>query len=185
MQAGAQELISLVLNATRTMETLIHGLLQYATAGEDTPREVVNLQEIVENVLKASASILEEAQAEVTYGTLPAVFANPVHIQQLFQNLITNAIKYHRPGVPPRIQIRAEAARSHWILSVADNGEGIAAEHREGIFAPLSRLHGHDVPGTGLGLAVCKKIVERLGGTIWVESELGRGSVFRFSLPKT
>lgn len=181
--ARADELIAHVLAGTRTMETLIHEILQYATAGEEAPRESVNLCEAVQTVTRGLAALMEETGAEVICEDLPMVSASPVQMQQLFQNLIGNAIKYRRPGVTPQVRIRSEFFRDQWSICIIDNGEGIPKEHQERIFAPLSRLHGSDIPGTGLGLAVCKNIVERLGGGIWVESEPGRGSTFRFSLP--
>ncbi len=183
LDAEADEFISHVLSGTRLMQTLIKGLLQYAIAGEDAPREPVHLSELVRNVVGALAAPIEETGARILYDDLPTVSANPLQMQQLFQNLIGNAIKYRRPQVVPEIRIHSEFRRNRWLLSLADNAEGIPAQHRERVFAPLSRLHGQDVPGTGLGLAVCKKIVERLGGRIWVESEYGRGSTFHFSLP--
>jgi PAS domain S-box-containing protein len=183
LDAEADEFISYVLSGTRAMETLIKGLLQYAIAGEDAPREAVDLRELVRSVVGGLAAPIEETGARIMYEGLPTVSANPLQMQQLFQNLIGNAIKYRRPEVVPEIRIRSELRRNQWWLCVADNGEGIPAEHCERVFAPLSRLHGEDIPGTGLGLAVCKKIVEGLGGRIWVESERGQGSTFHFSLP--
>jgi two-component system, chemotaxis family, sensor kinase Cph1 len=114
---------------------------------------------------------------------LPIVVADRVHLVQLFQNLIGNAIKF-RGSEPPRIAISTEKQGEEWAFSVSDNGIGIAPEHRDFIFRMFQRLHTRaEYPGNGVGLAICKKIVEQHGGRIWVESELGRGSNFRFTFP--
>lgn len=115
---------------------------------------------------------------------MPAVLAEEVHVCQVFQNLIGNAIKYGGGnGHPPEVKVGAEPwERGHWRLWVADKGPGIDEQYREQIFEPFKRLHGDDVPGAGIGLATCRRIVERYGGKIWVESEVGAGSVFCFTL---
>jgi signal transduction histidine kinase len=108
--------------------------------------------------------------------------ADPVRLLQVFQNLIVNAINYSGSAAP-RIEISAESSDSEYRFAVSDNGIGIAREHFERIFTPLKRLHGKDVPGSGIGLALCRKIVEGHGGRIWVESRVGKGSTFFFTLP--
>jgi signal transduction histidine kinase len=114
---------------------------------------------------------------------LPEVQADPVRILQLFQNLFVNAINYTGPELP-RIHVSVEETGPDYRFAVADNGIGIASEHFERIFMPLKRLHSGTVPGSGIGLAVCRKIVERHGGRIWVKSMTGKGSTFFFTLPK-
>ena len=117
------------------------------------------------------------------YGSLPAVSIHRVHLQQIFQNLIGNAVKY-RSEEAPVIQIAAEKREREWLFSVRDNGIGIAVEYQAQIFGLFKRLHSGDgYEGTGIGLAICKRAVERYGGRIWVESELGKGSTFYFTLP--
>jgi len=126
--------------------------------------------------------MIETSGAQVACGALPVVPGKELHYVQLFQNLIGNAIKY-RGNDPPQIAISAEAKGSDWLFSVRDNGIGIAKEFHGRIFGVFKRLHGKEVPGTGIGLAICQKIVERYGGRIWVESELGKGSEFLFTSP--
>jgi chemotaxis family two-component system sensor kinase Cph1 len=126
---------------------------------------------------------MEEHNAAVTYDTLPEVLADRAQIAQLFQNLIANAIKFSGPD-PPAIHLSAVRADKEWIFSVRDNGIGIRREHYDRIFVMFKRLHDRtQYPGTGIGLAICKRIVEKHRGRIWVESESGRGSTFLFTLP--
>ncbi len=125
---------------------------------------------------------ISETRAAITHESLPTLPVDATQMLQLFQNLIENAIHY-RGAAPPRVRISAERQGDFWLFSVRDNGIGIAPKHRERIFEPFKRLHGMERPGSGIGLAICKKIVERYEGQIWVESELGQGSIFYFTLP--
>ena len=126
---------------------------------------------------------IQETAARIIYDDLPNVMANGSELLQLFQNFIGNAIKF-RSSVPPEIRITATTNHTEWLFSVADNGIGIAPEHAEEIFVIFRRLHTHqEYPGSGIGLAICKKIVEEYGGHIWIESQPGRGSKFNFTLP--
>jgi light-regulated signal transduction histidine kinase (bacteriophytochrome) len=118
------------------------------------------------------------------HDSLPTVMADEGQLAQVFQNLITNAIKFRREGVPPQVHVSAEREGDEWVFSVADNGIGIAPEQVDRIFQVFQRLHTKDeYEGTGIGLALCRRIVERHGGRIWVESEPGEGSTFTFTLP--
>jgi chemotaxis family two-component system sensor kinase Cph1 len=129
------------------------------------------------------AAAIEESAAEVTCADLPVVWGERTQICQLFQNLVGNAIKF-RGKEALAISVRAEKKDEHWLFSVADNGIGIEPEHAENIFVVFQRLHARtEYPGNGIGLAICKKIVERCGGKIWVESQAGRGSTFKFTMP--
>ena len=121
----------------------------------------------------------------MTHDDLPALRVEPTHLVQLFQNLIGNAIKFRRPGVAPAVHVGACREEDQWHLSVRDNGIGIAAEHCDRVFLIFQRLHTRETyAGTGIGLAICKKIVERYGGRIWVETTVGQGTTFHFSLPE-
>jgi light-regulated signal transduction histidine kinase (bacteriophytochrome) len=125
---------------------------------------------------------IRESAAEVTHDPLPSVYCDETQIAQVFQNLIGNAIKY-RTDEPPRIHVWGDEGDGEWILSVRDNGMGIDPQYHERIFGIFKRLHGRELPGTGMGLAICKRIVERHNGRLWVESEAGKGATFRFTLP--
>jgi signal transduction histidine kinase len=114
---------------------------------------------------------------------LPALAVEPVRFQQIFQNLMGNALKYRQPGRRPEVRVSAHRSDSEWIFSVSDNGMGIEPQYHTTVFEMFKRLQGREQSGTGLGLTICQKIVERHGGRIWVESEAGAGATFRFSLP--
>jgi light-regulated signal transduction histidine kinase (bacteriophytochrome) len=169
-------------NALR-MQELVAGLSEYWQAserGEDERREV-SCNEAVESALKNLGS-LSGSGAEVSVDPLPTVFGEPVMMIQLFQNLIGNAVKY-RCERPLVIHISAQREEANWVFAVADNGIGIAPAYHELIFGVFKRLHGRNLPGVGIGLALCRKMVERHGGRIWVESEEGRGATFKFTIP--
>jgi light-regulated signal transduction histidine kinase (bacteriophytochrome) len=182
LDAAGQEFVGFILDGASRMDELIRGLLSYSQLGHSTGNKDVSLTGVVEGVLSTFTTVIDEAQATITYDPLPAVTGDPVQLLQLFQNLIGNAIKYRRADAIPRIHIAVEARGTEWFFSLRDNGMGIDANQSERIFLPLTRLHSHEIPGTGLGLAICKRIVERNGGRIWVESEVGKGSTFYFTL---
>jgi light-regulated signal transduction histidine kinase (bacteriophytochrome) len=135
-----------------------------------------------DSVCRLEVLVRESEAAEIISGDLPTLHAYPVHLIQIFQNLIGNARKY-RGTEPPRIIIAATRSPNEWIFSVKDNGMGISTDYRDKIFIPFKRLHGQQYPGSGVGLAICRRIVERLGGRIWVDSQLGHGATFYFSVP--
>jgi light-regulated signal transduction histidine kinase (bacteriophytochrome) len=164
---------------------LVRDLLSYTQLTKfEKSLEPCDAAEALTLALANLAGLIEETGAQVTSGPLPTLRVHGTHLQQLFQNLIGNAIKYRQPDQPPVVHVTAERQEGGWIFAVSDNGIGIAPEYRENIFGLFKRLHNNDeYSGTGIGLAICKRIVDRYQGRIWVESEPGFGSVFRFTLP--
>jgi signal transduction histidine kinase len=184
LDTTGEEFTDTIQDGASTMEVLTRTLLHYATVGQEPlTQDFVELRSVVEAVMTTLQPTIEELGAEVLLDDLPEVSGDRVLLQQLVQNLVSNALKYRDPMVTPRIRIGAEQAEQEWIVSVKDNGRGVAPADRERIFLPLTRLHGSEIFGTGMGLAVCRKIVERHGGKIWVESALGAGAAFYFTLP--
>jgi signal transduction histidine kinase len=180
----AHEFIDYAVEGVGRMQVLIRDLLAYSqieTKGKKfTP---TNCGEALEQALFGLQSAVEESRAEVTYDILPNVIGDASQLSRLFQNLIGNAIKFHGKDAP-RIRIAAEHIGNEWVFSVRDNGIGISPEDFDRIFVVFQRLHTREeYDGAGIGLAICKKIVERHGGRIWVESKPGRGSTFFFSIP--
>ncbi|UCE78738.1 MAG: nitrate- and nitrite sensing domain-containing protein [Nitrospiraceae bacterium] len=178
-------LISGAIDGANRMQALISDLLSYSRAGNrGKPFAVSDCSDMLEQALLNLKVPLEESNAKVTYDELPEIMADSSQLVQLFQNLIHNAIKF-RGKETPRIHVSAEQRERSWIFSVIDNGIGISPDQVEKIFEIFSRLHRDTYPGTGIGLATCKKIVEHHGGRIWVESTPGHGSVFFFTIPET
>jgi PAS domain S-box-containing protein len=178
-------LIYIVQGAAR-MSELIRDLLAYIQASNiHTQGGIVTPAALaVQNTLLALQTAVAASDAKIIYDDLPEVAVEPVHFQQLLQNLISNAIKY-RSEQPPEIRITACDAGAYWEFSIKDNGLGIEPQYQKQIFKPFKRLHGRGkYPGTGIGLAICQKIVARYGGRIWIESEPGEGSDFKFTVPK-
>jgi len=172
-----------VLTAVARMKALITDLLDYARVGADIrPAGLVDASLALDLVLADLGPAIAESGTEVTRGPLPTVWAHPGPLRQLLGNLVTNAIRF-RSGAAPRIDVSAEREGDWWRFAVRDNGIGIDPRHHQRIFVMFQRLHGADRPGTGIGLAICKKIVEMYGGRIWVESASGRGATFLFTLP--
>jgi two-component system, chemotaxis family, sensor kinase Cph1 len=168
------------------MSRLIEDLLSYARFSQDTTErhELIDATLPLQTAIENLRSIAEEAGATITYDSMPFIRAHETSLLQIFQNLIGNAIHYRGPD-PPRIHIGAREQDNEWLFSCADNGIGIPLEFQSSVFAPFKRLHGSDRPGSGIGLAVCKKLVERHKGRIWVESEKASGSIFFFTIAKT
>ncbi|HLY62960.1 MAG TPA: PAS domain S-box protein [Terriglobia bacterium] len=175
-----------IVDGTRRMRELLGDLLAYSEIGArlEDPPEAVDLNQVMESVRQNLKASIDENRALVISDRLPTVRGHQSHFIQLFQNLIGNALKY-KGDDPPRIQVTVQEADSHLRFAVSDNGIGIAPEDREKIFEVFRRLHGKDVAGTGIGLAICQRVVERYAGRIWVESQVGQGSMFVFTLPKT
>ncbi len=173
------------VEGAQRMEMLITDLLAYCHTARttDSPPEPVNVGAVIDTVIKNLSATIEETSAEIRTSNLPVVFADSVPLVHLFQNLVSNALKY-RSERKPLVRISATQNGGQWLFSVEDNGIGIAKEFQTQIFGIFKRLHDRAAyPGTGVGLAICQKIVERQGGRIWVESVPGRGSTFFFTLP--
>ncbi len=183
LDADADEFIGYAVDGASRMQTLINDLLQYSRVGTRGQELVpTDMNAVFEAACANLRRAIEESGAEVTSGELPVVMGDGVQLGQLLQNLISNAIKF-RGEEPPKVRVEAERQDGLLLFSVSDNGIGIDPEYRERIFVIFQRLHGRaEYQGTGIGLAVCKKIVERHSGKIWVESEPGRGSTFYFTL---
>jgi light-regulated signal transduction histidine kinase (bacteriophytochrome) len=185
LDADAHEYIEFAVDGAKRMQSLINDLLTYSRVGAAaSPRRPTDCTAVVDAVLRSLRVAIEESGAHVEHGQLPVVMGAEEQLVQLFQNLIANAIKF-RSGPQPRIVVSAEAENGCWRFAVQDNGIGIAQEYFDRIFVMFQRLHSRSAyPGTGIGLAICKKIVERHGGRIWVESEPGQGTVFKFTLQR-
>jgi PAS domain S-box-containing protein len=184
LDADADEFIDFATDGANRMRDLIRGLLNYSRVGtRGAPMQPIDCQEVLDKALDSLQVALAESDAQVTYHPLPTVSADATQLGQLFQNLIGNAIKFQADR-RPEIHVDFEERDGGYLFSVRDNGIGIEPQYVERVFAIFQRLHTRDeYPGTGIGLAVCKRIVERHGGRIWVESQPGEGSTFYFTLP--
>lgn len=177
--------LQFILDATGRMRQLIKGLLDYGRLGKSESKEDINCNDLMSHLKKDLDTSLNESATVLEIHDLPIVKGYSVELRLLFQNLISNAMKFSKPNESPVIQVKAKKKRGQVVFSVQDNGIGIAKEHRDRIFEIFQRLHNkNDYEGTGIGLAHCRKIVELHGGQIWVESEPENGSTFYFSLPK-
>ena len=185
LDAEALEFLGFVRTGATRMEALVKDLLSYTQLSRlDLAWETTDANEALAETLDNSSGLIKESKARVTSDPLPAVQIHRSHLQQVFQNLVLNAIKYRDPDREPAIHISGERSGRESRFAVSDNGIGIAAEYRETIFGLFKRLHTNlEYTGTGIGLAICQRIVEQYQGRIWVESEPGRGSTFRFTIP--
>jgi PAS domain S-box-containing protein len=184
LDGNGQQFLGFLKEGGRRLAMLIRDLLAYTRAGNvQDGRATVDSVRVLQHTLASLAEAIRESDATVTYDALPEVFIGEAHLQQLFQNLITNAIKY-RSTDAPRINISAERTAGEWRFRVRDNGIGIDPQYKEKIFGVFKRLHHDDNRGgTGIGLAICRRVVEQYGGRIWVESEEGQGASFFFTVP--
>ncbi len=185
LEEDGREFMDQVIGGAKRMSLLLQDLLAYTEASREQDREpgTVNLNYALEEALGNLRGSIQESGARIGAEPLPTVLGHETHFVQLFQNLIGNAIKY-RSEATPEVGITARQTGAEWLFCVRDNGLGIAPEHRERVFGVFKRLHGKEIPGTGIGLAICQRVVERNGGRIWVESKgEGYGSTFCFTLP--
>lgn len=182
----AREYIYFATDGAQRLNTMIDDLLEYSRAGRVyTEIDEVDMNDLMEGIKMQFAGDIHAKKAKLRYNSLPTIRASSVSINTVFRNLVNNALKYHRPEIPPVIEITAEERNSDWLFTVQDNGIGIKAEYFDQIFSMFRRLHNsEDYPGSGMGLAICKKIVEQHGGDIWVESEDENGCKFCFTISK-
>jgi PAS domain S-box-containing protein len=181
MDENAAQMAKFIVDGTARMSTLIDDLLSFAATGMQEPPRCVDLEHAVAEAKQNLDLDIKMSGARVTVDRLPMVRGNEIQLVRLFQNLIGNAVKYRGPDAP-EIHLAAQRQGRNWMVRVEDNGLGIAREDQSRVFMPFVRLANREIPGTGLGLAVCKKIVDGMGGEIWVESEPGAGSTFSFTI---
>jgi light-regulated signal transduction histidine kinase (bacteriophytochrome) len=185
LDQDADEFIGFAVDGARRMQELINDLLAYSRVGSRALNlELVDVGNIVDSVIVDLGRAIDDSHATVTRDShLPTIQADRLQLQQLFQNLIANAIKFRRPHDAPTVHVSAREESGTWHFAVSDNGIGIEPQYLERIFVLFQRLHSRaDYPGTGIGLAICRKIVERHGGSIEVHSVPGEGTTFEFTL---
>lgn len=184
LDENADKFLGYASEGALRMQSLIQDLLAFSRVGRvGNARVRVDCEAAMDEVLLTLGPVIHESGAVVTRGALPVVWADRSQIAQVLQNLVGNAIKFHGKE-PPVISVQAEKTGGQWLFSVSDNGIGIAPEHAENVFVVFQRLHTRtEYPGNGIGLAICKKIIEHGGGKIWVEAQAGHGSIFKFTIP--
>ncbi|MGZ5304781.1 MAG: sensor histidine kinase, partial [Bacteroidia bacterium] len=179
------DFIKYIVEGAKRMQNLIDDLLTYSrVTTEAEVFKTIDMEEVLSESISNLKVLIDENQVKITHDPLPSIRADRSQIIQLFQNLIGNAIKFHSEK-KPEVYIDAAENATEWLFSVRDNGIGIDEEYKEKVFVLFQRLHERSqYPGTGIGLSICRKIVELHSGNIWIESEPGKGSVFYFTLPK-
>ena len=186
LDSSADEYIDFIVSGAVRMKEMIQGLLDYSLVGKGENFQLTDVNEIIGTVLSNLNRLIDENKAEITHDQLPTITADSRQLVQIFQNLIGNAIKFKKPKIQPKIHISGylDTKKKEYIFSVSDNGIGIEKQYNNKIFDIFKRLHTIDeYRGTGIGLAICKRIVEHYGGKIWVESKYGKGSTFYFTIP--
>jgi signal transduction histidine kinase len=183
---SSKECAGMIVGKVKRTLSMIKGLLDYAAAGEKPEeRTLVDCNEIVRRAMDDLDSTIKDCGGQITVGPLPLVAATDSHLVQVFSNLISNALKYRPSLRQPRIHISSNDQPGEWVFCVSDNGIGLDMKYADEVFGMFRRLHGGEqYEGNGIGLALCKMIIQRHGGRIWVESEIGKGSRFYFTLPK-
>ncbi len=175
--------LSIINQSSQRMKELIEGLLEFSRIGKGKALESIDCREMIMEILQDMDTLIKESGATVELGKMPVIVAYKQEMRQLFQNLVSNAIKFRKPGVKPKIQIKARKLSDKWKFSINDNGIGIEAAYKDRIFVIFQRLHTRtEYKGTGIGLAHCKKIVELHNGEIWFNSQLGKGTTFYFTI---
>ncbi|WP_375444495.1 ATP-binding protein [uncultured Fibrella sp.] len=185
LDPDAQRLVTVSTSAAERMRGLINDLLEFSKLGSDVALLPINLNEIVAEILDEQQAEIQAIQATIDVGSLPIITGHRTDVKQVFQNLISNGLKYRRPDVPPRIVVRATEDKHFYQFAISDNGIGIDQQYYDRVFQIFQRLHGRNqYSGTGIGLATCKKVVAMYGGRIWIDSIVGEGTTFYFTLPK-
>jgi PAS domain S-box-containing protein len=185
LDAEADQFLAFIVTASTRMSALVRDLLEYAriTTEEERPSSIA-LDEDLEAALTHLHQAIEESGARVTHDPMPALEVDRGQMVRLFQNLVGNAVKYRQPDRPSTVHISAEQKGTEWVFSIRDNGMGFDPKYASTIFVPFKRLHtAEEYPGTGVGLAICRRIVQAQGGRIWAESQPGEGATFFFTLP--
>jgi len=182
----AKEYIYFAVDGAKRMRQIILDLLEFSRVGRtDETLNEISIESIVKEIIILHGKQIEELNANIKYDVLPSLICHKTPIRQLFQNIIGNSLKYHKIGVPPVIEITSTDKGNYWEFSISDNGIGIETDYHEKIFVIFQRLHNKDeYSGTGIGLAICRKIVESMGGNIGVTSSVNKGSTFHFTIPK-
>ncbi len=184
----AQRYIHFAVDGAQRMRQIILDLLEFSRAGrldEFSSAELIDLNDLIDEVKILHRKKIVETKANIKHDKLPSILGERTPLLQVFQNIISNGIKYQRDGITPKVTIRAEEQNDHWLFHVEDNGIGISDEYFDQIFIVFQRLHAREeYSGTGIGLSIVKKIIERMDGKIWVTSEIGKGTAFHFTIPK-
>jgi light-regulated signal transduction histidine kinase (bacteriophytochrome) len=183
----AQQYVGFVKQGVTRMEQLIRDLLDFSRIAHRDgvlPGGTANLNASLDEAVKALSSRLVESGATITWDPLPVVKGDQSQMAQVFQNLLSNSLKYRKAELPPRIHVAAQPDRDMWVVSVEDNGIGFDQQYADRIFGLFKRLHKDTYPGTGVGLAICKRIIERYGGRIWAKADAGKGATFYFALAR-
>jgi signal transduction histidine kinase len=182
----AEGYLATIVREAGRMTGIVSGLVSYSRLVSETdpiPLAPVMLGPLIEHVVDEIRPEMRARSAEIQVGPMPVVMAEAGAMISVFRHLLVNAITYVADGVPPRVRVTASHSESGWVVSVSDNGVGIAPQYHEKIWGVFKRLHGHDIPGTGIGLSVVRKVIQQHGGRVWVESSGGgAGSTFRFTL---
>jgi light-regulated signal transduction histidine kinase (bacteriophytochrome) len=180
--ADNEMLIARVHQTHARARSLVDGILEYARSGTTLATEPVDTQVLMADVAASLANAIDELGGDVDVGELPIVRADRAQLGRVFQNLVANGLKFHSDE-PPRVAVSAERREATWLFSIRDNGVGVAPDLGDEIFSMFKRAHGDDIAGCGIGLAVCRKIVEAHGGAIWAEPAAAAGTVMRFTVP--
>lgn len=180
--AETSELTGYIMRGAQQATGLVQALLAYSRSGNSPQRRMANLNALLQSALFKLSNRIRESGADIVAGDLPEAAVDQMQLAQVFEHVLANAIAF-RSSEAPVIQISAEEGAEAYVISVRDNGRGIEPRFHEQVFLPFKRLHGKEVAGAGLGLAVCRKIVAAHGGRIWVESDGAHGSTFKFTLP--